>query len=293
MHVSCGLPCEDRAARAPPRRAEGSSRSRPGTCTPGAVRAGPRSWRFARVTDPLAAVCWLLPLAVGCWLAAARSRLAALPGRAGSGRVNRLSGRVSRLSGGLNRLSGGLNRLSRLSGRLCDRRAAWAWPCPPCHGRACPGHPRLAVPVETKSWMAGPSPAMTRGAVNPAMTRGAANPAMTRGAVNPAMTRGGSEPGHDTGDSESRHDTVRSEPGHGTVRSEPGHGTAGAGLVVAAARSAPDACSSRPGAPLPPVTPPELGHSESRGSQSGSSGRSGRGTQHARGARRRPKTRRD
>jgi glycosyltransferase A (GT-A) superfamily protein (DUF2064 family) len=31
-----------------------------------------------------------------------------------------------------------------------------------CHGRARPGHPRLAVADETKSWVPGPSPAMTQ-----------------------------------------------------------------------------------------------------------------------------------
>src|SRR4051794_38552590 len=34
--------------------------------------------------------------------------------------------------------------------------------CPPCHGRPYPGHPRLAVLERAKSWVAGPSPAMTR-----------------------------------------------------------------------------------------------------------------------------------
>jgi hypothetical protein len=34
----------------------------------------------------------------------------------------------------------------------------------PCHGRACPGHPRLAVLDQAKTWVAGTRPAVTRGA---------------------------------------------------------------------------------------------------------------------------------
>src|SRR3954452_19805796 len=38
---------------------------------------------------------------------------------------------------------------------------------PLCHGRPCAGHPRLAVLEVAKSWMAGPSPAMTQWQLTP------------------------------------------------------------------------------------------------------------------------------
>ena len=56
-----------------------------------------------------------------------------------------------------------------------------------CHGRAWPGHPRLSIVRQFKTWVAGPSPAMTHIAY-PAMTLVASPPAMTLVAPLPAMT---------------------------------------------------------------------------------------------------------
>src|SRR4051794_37555143 len=43
----------------------------------------------------------------------------------------------------------------------CRQVEFMARPLPPCHGRPWAGHPRLTVLEGAKSWVAGPSPAMT------------------------------------------------------------------------------------------------------------------------------------